>query len=238
MNQIAADETVGRRRRVKWRLYLRLTAGALMVLLLAQALGYSRLPRLQSDTLATGTEELEMTRREEAPAVDDYLKAVTGGCFGLKGKPPKPQLFGILGDSALIGQSQGNADFFVVGADLPGGFKLVEVQANAVVIERDGSKETLTLFGDLGDGLKVVPPPDAGSGEPVAPGDSDAGAPPDEPGAVIDRGSGAPATGGDGAGILELDVTRSRQLTRATGEERQGDAARASVTMESRRGGR
>ena len=57
-----------------------------------------------------------------------------------------PQLFGILGQFAYLGPSLDQAEPYATGAELPGGFKLVEIGAGSVVIEREGERETLNVF--------------------------------------------------------------------------------------------
>lgn len=125
-----------------------LAFGAVMAALLAlQGIGYARL-----DDRTVALEELRepgAVGRAEAPNVDDYIPIGHEGHFGKEPKP-KPKLFGVLGDQALIGMSENDAKFQGVGAGLPGGYKLVEVQPSAVVIESEGEKETLQLWPDMG----------------------------------------------------------------------------------------
>ncbi len=80
---------------------------------------------------------------------EQLKKLAEQGLFGKKPAPPQPQLFGILGDSAMMGNNANSAKLYAVDAKLPDGSKLVELQENAVVVERDGKRKTIKLFPEL-----------------------------------------------------------------------------------------
>ena len=106
----------------------------------------------------------------------DTAKAIAAAVFGdaNKGEPPKVQLFGILGRSALLGNSPGDAQMYEVDAEVPCGEKLIEIGIDEVVLEKDGEKRTVQVFSDK-------PGPPSGSGPP--PGDgppSENGQPPED----------------------------------------------------------
>ena len=131
-----------------WRRVLRGCAVALVVLLAVQALRYvgARGAALPAD-LASEVRQAA-AEREDVPDVKDYEAIVEEEHFGKKPKPPRLQLFGILGDSALIGKSPQNAKLHKADAKLSGDHVLVEVGADYVVIEREGKRQTLKLFGE------------------------------------------------------------------------------------------
>ncbi len=129
--------------------------------------------------------------------VEQYSRVFERGHFGREPKPDKPRLVGVLGAVAFLGRGSGEVKAYAVGAELPGGFVLSEIQADAVVIEREGETERLTVFPRMDDrsyrgrrgpdrprgrpartGPEDRPP----VGEPEAPGDSEVMAGPSLPG--------------------------------------------------------
>jgi hypothetical protein len=167
-----------------WRRVLRWCAVVLVVFLAVQAVrcltaGGPALP----DYLA-GADAQSAVQREGVPDATEYEAIVEEEHFGKKPKPPQPQLFGILGDRALIGPSANNAELKKVGDTLPGDHLLVEVGADYVVVEREGERRTLKLFGDT-----ICPPaeeprpeagPEPGGGRPGPEGPPKPQAGPDE----------------------------------------------------------
>ena len=144
-----------------WRRGLKGCAIALAVLLALQAMRYVRArgPALPTD-LASGVRQAA-AEREGVPDVKDYEAIVEEEHFGKKPKPPRLQLFGIIGDSALIGNSDKNAKLHKVDDKLPGEHVLVEVGADYAVVEREGKRQTLKLFGDPICQPEATPEPEA-----------------------------------------------------------------------------
>ena len=71
---------------------------------------------------------------------------------------------------AIVGETAQNGHLYAVGASLPGGVKLHEVYADRVVLDRDGSLETLPLPRQLSANAHGLPPglsPAGNSGEPA-----------------------------------------------------------------------
>ena len=69
---------------------------------------------------------------------------------GMFGAGPQPmQLQGIMGSEALFGISPDNAQPMKVGDALPDGRKIVEIRSNEVVLEKDGQRQTETVFQQL-----------------------------------------------------------------------------------------
>jgi len=147
---------------------LAVCGGLLLVLLAAQGVRYEGARRLAA--------EFDAGLRVQDPAPADpkeddkeQLKKLTEkGLFGKKPAPPQPKLFGILGASAMMGNDAKGAKLYEVDASLPDGSKLVEVQANAVVVERDGKRKTILLFPALG-GPSEGSPPSGGPPPPSGP---------------------------------------------------------------------
>lgn len=71
---------------------------------------------------------------------------------GILGVPPPPQplqLFGVLGNRALLGDNPGKIQEYDVGGEVPGGEKIVEIGVESVTLEKDGASRTLTVFPEL-----------------------------------------------------------------------------------------
>ncbi|MCP4644727.1 MAG: hypothetical protein GY851_30075 [bacterium] len=88
--------------------------------------------------------------RDSGQAVEDFEPLVKKGIFG-KGPPQPPgmKLFGIIGNEALLGPDPSKAKPVPVGGTAPTGEKVVEVNADSVVVEKDGNKKTLKVFPDF-----------------------------------------------------------------------------------------
>jgi len=69
---------------------------------------------------------------------------------GMLGPGPLPvRLQGIMGSEALFGDSTDDAQPMKVGDALPDGRKIVEIRSNEVVLEKDGQRQTETVFQQL-----------------------------------------------------------------------------------------
>ncbi len=128
---------------------LALCGGLLLALLAVQGLRYQGARRLAAEF------DAGLRVKDPAPAdqkdddKEQLKKLADKGLFGKRPAPPEPKLFGILGDSAMLGNDANSAKLYAVDAKLPDGSKLVEVQANAVVVENDGKRKTIKLFPEL-----------------------------------------------------------------------------------------
>ena len=159
--------------------WLMMSAGVLLVLLSAQALRY-----VMAGTMAAELGKLSLMLaappdREGVEKPEHYKAIAEKGSLG-KQKPQaaKPQLFGILGDFAFMGNSPQDAKPYAIGAQFPGGEKLVEIHLNSVVIEKDGKRETLNVFPALGETAPGGPGPRGPGGPPPPAVPSDPGKPP------------------------------------------------------------
>ena len=91
--------------------------------------------------------------RSDVKELKEYQVILEKAHLGKKkpsGGPKRPQLIGILGEQALIGNSPNDAKWYAVDAKLPGGYKLLEIHLNSVVLEKDGKKQTVAMFPELG----------------------------------------------------------------------------------------
>ena len=68
---------------------------------------------------------------------------------GMLGPAQPIRLQGIMGSEALFGTSTDDAQPMTVGAALPDGRKIVEIRSNEVVLEKDGQRQTETVFQQL-----------------------------------------------------------------------------------------
>ena len=105
-----------------------------------------------------------------------YKSIIEKGLFATP--KPQPQLVGVIGETALLGNSPDAAKPYKQGAKLPTGETLKEIRPNAVVLEKDGKTQTLTLFPELPAAKKppATPPPAQAKGGP-GPAKTSAGAP-------------------------------------------------------------
>jgi hypothetical protein len=151
------------------RRWLALLALVLALLLGVQGLRYAAATRLGRDLAGAVAESDRVPERGEVPDVKTYDPIASLGEFGKK-PPPKPKLFGILGNTAFLGQSDRDAKPFQKGAKLPGDYELIEVGIDSVVIKKDDKEETLRIF-PLMPGVKPggSPPAPAGAAAPSAP---------------------------------------------------------------------
>ena len=147
-----------------------LAAGGLLILLLAaQAVRRVAAAGVGADLIRSSTAHKTAPARAEAKDASIYDEIAKNGHLGANKRPPKPQLFGILGDCALIGSSPTSAKPYRVGAQVPGGGKVAEIRLNEVVLDKDGAKQTLKVFADLpGQRSRPTPRP-APPAKPEAP---------------------------------------------------------------------
>jgi hypothetical protein len=120
-------------------------------------------------------------RRSGQPPLEQYNRVFERGHFGKESKPEKPRLVGVLGSQAFLGHGGNEVQAYTVGAELPGGFVLAEVQADAVVIEREGETERLTVFPRMEDRSYRPPPRPRGRPERAARTPPESRAPAREP---------------------------------------------------------
>jgi len=166
---------------------LALCGGLLLALLAVQGLRYQGARRLAAEF------DARLRMKDPAPAdkkdddKEQLRKLAEKGLFGKRPSPPEPKLFGILGDSAMMGNDANSAKLYALDARLPDGSKLVELQANAVVVENDGKRKTIRLFPELNapSSPQPMPPPGPVAGPPSAPSPSGMPQPPGGPQPVM-----------------------------------------------------
>lgn len=88
-------------------------------------------------------------KRTGKEGVQEYKAMLEKGTFGRAPGAQPLKVFGILGDSALLGPASEGVKPYAIGAELPGGEKLVEIGPNSVVLEKEGERRTLTVFPEL-----------------------------------------------------------------------------------------
>ena len=88
-------------------------------------------------------------KRAGNDGAEEYKAMLEKGTFGKSPGEQPMKVFGILGDSALLGPESNNVKSYGVGAELPEGEKLVEIGPNSVVLEKEGERRTLTVFPEL-----------------------------------------------------------------------------------------
>jgi len=156
-------------RKVKVDSWLGACAAVLVVVLMIQGIGYARVRAMGSEFEEALRAHSATPAREESRKVEDYEPITGKGVFGKKQPPPAPKLFGLLDGSALMGGDPNKARLYELDADLPGGFKLVEISFNSVVVEREDKRETISLFPGLTDKVDAPRRPPPGRG-PRGPG--------------------------------------------------------------------
>ena len=127
--------------------YLEVLLAVLVALLLVQGV------RGLSATIQAGS-VLRSLEESNAPAPkrvgndggQEYRVMLEKGTFGRAPGDQPLKVFGILGDSALLGTESNNVKPYGIGAELPKGEKLVEIGPNSVVLEKEGERRTLTVF--------------------------------------------------------------------------------------------
>lgn len=133
----------------KWETerYLEVLLVVFVLLLLVQGVrGLSSM--IQAGSVLRSLEESNAPppRRAAADGAEEYKAMLEKGTFGRAPGEQPLKVFGILGDSALLGATAESVKPYGIGAELPKGEKLVEIGPNSVVLEKDGERRTLTVF--------------------------------------------------------------------------------------------
>ncbi len=100
--------------------------------------------------------------RTKTRPVEEFDRTIMA--TGMLGSEPVIALQGIIGNEALFGASPDDAQPMSVGAALPDGRKIVEIRSNEVVLEKDGQRQTETVFQQLQQQPmpgQALPPPGA-----------------------------------------------------------------------------
>lgn len=140
------DKALERLRQFGVDSWLAVFAGTMAVLFVMQIVSLLSADELGQRVIEASVEPKPAVSREEVADLKEYEVLTEKGHFGKKQKPPQLRLFGVLGDNALLGQSDRNAKPYSEGASLPGGGKLAAVKFDSVVIEKDGKKKTMEVF--------------------------------------------------------------------------------------------
>jgi len=158
------NDFIQKLRKVKVDSWLGACAGVLVVLLAVQGVAYVRVRAMGSEFADALLAQSAAPTRGESSKLEDYQSIMGKGVFGKKQPPPAPKLFGLLDGSALMGEEPNKVRTYELNADLPGGFKLVEIGFNSVVVEREDKRETIRLFPGLTDKVDAprMPPPGRG----------------------------------------------------------------------------
>lgn len=133
----------------KWETerYLEALLAVLVLLLLVQGLrGLST--TIQAGSVLRSLEESNAPspKRSAGDGAEEYAAMLEKGTFGRAPDQQPLKVFGILGNSALLGPTAESVKPYAVGAELPQGEKLVEIGPNSVVLEKEGEKRTLNVF--------------------------------------------------------------------------------------------
>ena len=156
-------------RRFSPGVWLTISAGIFLVFLAVQVVRYAMAGEMAGELSKVSLALSAAPEREEAKELEAYKTIAEKGHFGKKKPPPKPQLFGILGEFAFMGNSPQDAKPYAIGAQFPSGEKLVEIHLNSVVLEKDGKRQTLKVFPDIGDKVTPSAPGPRGPGGPPQP---------------------------------------------------------------------
>jgi len=92
-----------------------------------------------------------------APVKDQVDKIVKSGVLAPYMPPMPAALLGIADDEAFLRAGNGQTGAIKEGAEL-GNLKLLRIGVNRVLVEEDGEKKELTVFGGAG-GESLMPPP-------------------------------------------------------------------------------
>ena len=157
--------------------WLAVCASIMAVIFVMQIISLLSAEGLGQRVIEASVEPKPAVSREEVADLKEYEVLTEKGHFGKKQKPPQLRLFGVLGDSALLGQSDRDAKPYSEGASLPGGGKLVEVKFDSVIVEKDGKKKTMEVFthmpsshgGRPSASRRHGPPPERGPSGPKSP---------------------------------------------------------------------
>ena len=129
---------------------LKLLRTVLIVLLAIQGLRVA-VPVLRAELLlrsAAATVE-EKTREKFRDPLEQYNPILEKGVLGVPPQEQPPQLFGVLGTVALIGGAPEQVQEYSEGGVLPSGEKVIHIGVDSVELEKDGQKQTLSVFPDL-----------------------------------------------------------------------------------------
>ena len=164
-------EVLERVRKLGLNYWLGAAAAVILVLCVVQVARWTGAGTLGSELIRASLRQAAASERSDVRDLEQYQAIVEKQHFGKKKPPPGlPTFFGILGESALFGSSPKDIKPYAVDAELPGGWKLVEIRLNSVELEKDGETKTMTVFPELG----------AEPGPPVpqpSPGEAPAGPP-------------------------------------------------------------
>lgn len=160
--------------------YLLVLTGAL-VLLIATQFVQCGMAQVQRSAMVRSMGELNNRplRKTDPKRLEKYeaigKKGILGQAGPAGGPAPELRVYGVLGSKALMGPGPQALQPYEVGADLPGGEKLVTIDTDSVVVEKAGAKRTLKVFDPAN-----APPPSPGG--PGGPGGPPGGPPPGAPG--------------------------------------------------------
>ena len=107
-------------------------------------------------------------RKLDEAAAAKYETILSKGILGRVSKNPGAQqlrVFGILGNTVLMGTSPESIKPYEINAEVEGGEKLVKIETASVVLEKDGKQRTLEVFPKEGS-----PAPEGGKGPGPGPG--------------------------------------------------------------------
>jgi hypothetical protein len=142
----------------------------LAVLILTQGVQCG-MARIQSSALKRSLDEVNErpVRKGDAKSLEKYAVIAKKGILGQppSDAAPAPDLkvLGILGNHALMGPNAQGLKPYEIGAELPGGEKLVAIEIDSVVLEKEGKKRTLKVF-DPANKPPDAPPKPEGGGPP------------------------------------------------------------------------
>jgi len=208
--------------------WLAVVAAIVSVFLIVQFVSCALARKVGEELIQASLSRPASTGRMDVKGLDHYSPILEKGHLGKKKPPPgPPQLFGILGECALMGSSPNDVKAYTVGADLPGGAKLVEIALDSVVLEKDGNKQTIVLFPPLG-AKGGAPPPGRGrpQGPPREPTESEGPGEtrPDEPeGREFERPdmpAEPPSSGEEVKRRIEKARMKAREMGRRASERR------------------
>lgn len=129
---------------------LHLLRSVLIALLVLQGLRVA-LPAARAEWLlrAAAAEAPAKDREKFREPLDKFNAILEKGVLGVPPREAPPQLFGVLGNVALIGGAPEQVQELSEGATLPNGEKVVHIGVESVELEKDGQKRTLTVFPDM-----------------------------------------------------------------------------------------
>ena len=88
--------------------------------------------------------------RAETETLEKYEAILERGVLGTSTNeehtPSSVRLFGILGQQALIGPAPDSVESYEVGAQLPSGERIIEIEIDEIILEKGGEQRTLEVF--------------------------------------------------------------------------------------------